>query len=477
MECPHIEESVKLTPADLKNSNCSLWTCEECETKESPWICLSCGNISCGRYVKGHAKKHYEDLNQHCLCLDPAFAVYCYSCDEYIINDSEDNKIQKIRDQLQSNLERLNKIDAKRYAKNISSLKIVPSVLFIIVSTSAYQILGLKNLGNTCYLNAILQSLSNIDPFCRYFKTFRSLTDSDPRKEKHAHNTRAQGDNVCIVDELRKVLDGLGEISSSSYYSPNSFLTAICKLIPRFRGYHQQDAHEFMRYLLDRLHTELGRMRAPYYGNKQVSNTIVTTLFRGSLLNEVNCLVCDINSRKTDSFLDLSLDIPSEFISRRNKSIGDNDISICKLTDCLSSFTELEKLEDSELYYCSSCTKKQLSTKQLRIKTLPRVLCLHLKRFRWSSCIRKKLDIYVEFPMIGLDMKPYLTLKQTSNGRSMYDLIAVVEHHGSGYGSGHYTAYAYKDGWYHFNDSTVSVAMEEHVIKCKAYILFYVQRE
>ena len=62
-----------------------------------------------------------------------------------------------------------------------------------------------------------------------------------------------------------------------------------------------------MRYLLDRLHTELCKMRAPYYGNKQVSNTIVTTLFQGSLLNEVNCLACGINSRKTDSFLGMAI--------------------------------------------------------------------------------------------------------------------------------------------------------------------------
>ena len=61
---------------------------------------------------------------------------------------------------------------------------------------------------------------------------------------------------------------------------------------------------------------------------------------------------------------------------------------------------------------------------------------------------------------------------------SLYDLAAVIVHHGSGAGSGHYTAFGTKNSnWYHFNDSTVSVADPDTVKHCKAYILFYIQRE
>ena len=38
------------------------WRCEECATEESPWICVFCGVVGCGRYVNAHAKKHFEGL-------------------------------------------------------------------------------------------------------------------------------------------------------------------------------------------------------------------------------------------------------------------------------------------------------------------------------------------------------------------------------------------------------------------------------
>ncbi len=75
-----------------------------------------------------------------------------------------------------------------------------------------------------------------------------------------------------------------------------------------FRGYQQQDAHEFMRYLLDRLHTELLAV-LPYPNNKSLyigpkgKSTIVSAIFGGILQNEVNCLICGVESKKHDPFL------------------------------------------------------------------------------------------------------------------------------------------------------------------------------
>merc|ERR1712083_1295550 len=110
-------------------------------------------------------------------------------------------------------------------------------------------------------------------------------------------------------------------------------------------------------------------------------------------------------------------------------------------------FVEREELADSERFYCNSCKSKQPSTKQFRIRRLPTVLCLHIKRFRWTTYARTKIDTFIEFPLNGLDMSSYLPnnlsgTRFSNSGSSLYDLAAVIVHHGTGAGSGHYTAFA-----------------------------------
>ncbi|RXN03871.1 ubiquitin carboxyl-terminal hydrolase 3 [Labeo rohita] len=267
-------------------------------------------------------------------------------------------------------------------------------------------------MGNTCFMNAILQSL-------------RSL-----------------------VEEFRKTLCSLWQ-GSQTAFSPDALFYVIWKIMPSFRN---------------------------------GTSTIVTSVFGGVLQNEVYCLICGTESRKFDPFLDLSLDIPSQF---RIKTTKDQEPRpTCTLNDCLRSFTDLEELDETELYMCHKCKKRQKSTKKFWIQKLPTVLCLHLKRFHWTAFLRNKIDTYVEFPMCGLDMKSYLlelcNSPQPENSlpeKCLYDLAAVVVHHGSGIGSGHYTAYGLHEGrWYHFNDSTVTLVSEEAVLKAKAYILFYTER-
>jgi ubiquitin carboxyl-terminal hydrolase 3 len=99
-----------------------------------------------------------------------------------------------------------------------------------------------------------------------------------------------------------------------------------------------------MRYLLDRLHTELMtlipctpvvRPNSPYVGSPLGKSSVVTAIFGGILQSEVNCLICSMESKKHDPFLgalfsfpcftltvyfflspDLSLDIPTKFTAK-----------------------------------------------------------------------------------------------------------------------------------------------------------------
>uniref|UniRef100_A0A8C4NWR4 Ubiquitin carboxyl-terminal hydrolase n=1 Tax=Dicentrarchus labrax TaxID=13489 RepID=A0A8C4NWR4_DICLA len=469
MECPHLNSNVSC-PSDssrFPNGTPSSWCCNVCRSNKSPWICLTCLMVHCGSY----------------------------RCDDFVVNDTKLGQVQKVREHLQSLENSALMGDRQRKRKLQESLAPDSKLLKDNVSDgAALGATGLRNLGNTCFMNAILQSLSNIEQFSCYFKELPAVAlRSGKTAGRRMYHTRSQGDSsVSLVEEFRKTLCSLWQ-GSQTAFSPDSLFYAIWKIMPSFRGYQQQDAHEFMRYLLDHLHRELQYSRngashpvSPQDGVRLSSAegkccingtaSVVTSIFGGILQNEVNCLICGTESRKFDPFLDLSLDIPSQFRQKRSK---DQDPGpTCTLRDCLRSFTDLEELDETELYYCHKCKKRQKSTKKFWIQKLPKVLCLHLKRFHWTAFLRNKVDTYVEFPLKGLDMRGYLLEPENSLSENcLYDLVAVVVHHGSGVGSGHYTAYGSHEGrWYHFNDSTVTLTNEDTVRKAKAYILFYVER-
>lgn len=492
MECPHLEDNACITTPNVKSENLpSRFVCGVCKTEQSPWICVKCGRIHCGRYVNGHAKLHHEEATNHAVCMDcDNLAVFCYKCDEFVINDTAPGHLEKLRQQLKSISSaqaRMRQKSRRRCSTDSQENEKATKKIKKDDRLSKPRSSGLRNLGNTCFMNAVLQSLSNIQQFCGYIKQLPSLEEKVTKVKKiQTRKSKTPEEDVLLVEELRKTLCALWQ-GSKGAISPESLFAVIWKVVPRFRGYQQQDAHEFMRYLLDRLHTELLTLLpypnsdSPFIGPKGKS-TIVTAIFGGLLQNEVTCLVCGVESKKHDPFLDLSLDIPQQFCTRGVKA-KDGEQLRCTLSDCLQSFTELEELEESELYMCSTCKKKQRSTKKFWIRRLPNVLCLHIKRFRWQSFFRVKLETFVEFPLEGLNMHKYIldNLHETrgsGSGSNEYDLAAVVVHHGSGAGSGHYTSYARHEGqWFHFNDSTVTPCEPETVAKCKAYILFYIRRQ
>ncbi|CAK1542254.1 unnamed protein product [Leptosia nina] len=562
MECSHLLDNVNLNSASKIEdiANTKSFKCSDCPETEQNWLCLQCGLISCGRYVNGHAKQHSESFD-HQLCMScEIYSVYCYKCDEYVSNDTDEQSIDKIRQRVRkirhiksdstvnqstqnsdnkekicsndsthsddspkpdentntefspstNNIENVPVIeneetkdlnseeparslrprsrkrshsnDSNSTDSNISKSKEKKSSPINGKSHREKKIVGLKNLGNTCFMNAVLQSLNNIQEFSCYFSQLPSLeVKSNGRKVYHSRSyTRQEMHDVVMAEELRKVLINLktGGCGSKGAISPECLFLVIWKVVPRFRGYQQQDAHEFLRYMLDRLHTELLQLLPPDKAEggfvpRVPSTSIVTAVFGGTLQSEVRCLACGTESKKFDPFLDLSLELPE--IGRHEGPVS--------LTDCLESFVQVEELADTERYFCSSCKCKQKSTKQFWIRRLPNVLCLHLKRFRWSNYFRTKVDTNISFPLSSLDMSRFVLAnvpdtRRSGRGNYLYDLAAVIVHHGSGAGSGHYTAFAInEDQWFHFNDQTVRPVDISAVATCKPYIMFYIRRE
>ncbi|XP_014292497.1 ubiquitin carboxyl-terminal hydrolase 3 [Halyomorpha halys] len=525
MECPHVNENVKIE-APITQKDTKEWLCAECSSTQQPWMCLYCGVVHCGRYVNRHALEHWEKQGNHSLCLDCVnLTVYCYCCQEYVGNDTVSGLINQLRGALLSwNGESDSKIanDSWQPTTNIQQTRnLRPRTRKRSHSNDSSstgsseniqcktrgktrrkgehdnnhrktqkreklqkRVVGLRNLGNTCFMNAVLQSLSNIEEFCLYFKKLPSLEGIKGRNKVYQSRSIKELKDAIMAEELRKILINLTDQGAKGAISPESLFLVIWKVVPRYRGYQQQDAHEFLRYMLDRLHTELLHL-LPDFTLKDFSHknktSIVTSVFGGTLQSEVRCLNCGTESKKHDPFLDLSLDIPEKCINQRKCKDNAEDTPPCNILDCLTSFIEVEELAETELYYCSNCKSKQRSTKRFWIRRLPNVLCLHLKRFRWNNFFRTKVDTHISFPVIALDMSQFVLsdLPDTrSSGTHLYDLAAVIVHHGGGSGCGHYTAFAIHDGqWFHFNDSMVRPTEIDVVAKCKPYILFYIRRE
>lgn len=157
-------------------------------------------------------------------------------------------------------------------------------------------------------MNSVLQSLSNIQEFSCYFSTLPSLESKTQKRVYHSRSLKENMNDANVVEELRKILRNLSDGGDGSKaISPECLFLVIWKVVPQFRGHRQHDAHEFLRYMLDRLHTEFQHLTVPMdslsVGKTKVLNvpnvtengsimfkgrsSIVTNVFGGTLQSEV----------------------------------------------------------------------------------------------------------------------------------------------------------------------------------------------
>ena len=138
------------------------------------------------------------------------------------------------------------------------------------------------------------------------------------------------------------------------------------------------------------------------------------------------------------------------------------------LAECLSLASVPEILDSENTWYCSTCQEHVQATKQYELYSVPQFLVLHLKRFK--ARVYEKLDLRVDFPLEGLEVR-------TLTGVETYDLVAVANHAGLAF-AGHYTAYVRGKGkgWFEMDDEAVMTINAREVVTKHAYLLFYVRR-
>uniref|UniRef100_A0A673XRB0 Ubiquitin carboxyl-terminal hydrolase 2 n=1 Tax=Salmo trutta TaxID=8032 RepID=A0A673XRB0_SALTR len=323
-----------------------------------------------------------------------------------------------------------------------------------------------------CFMNSILQCLSNTPDLRDYCLRNTHRTDLN-------NNCRAK---AALMEEFAKLTQTLWTSVSSEAISPSDFKTQIQRYAPKFVGYNQQDAQEFLRFLLDGLHNEVNRVtvrpRLPAEDIDHLSDnekgkkmwnkyleredSKVVDLFVGQLKSSLTCSECGYCSTVFDPFWDLSLPIAKK---------GSGEVS---LTDCMRFFTKEDVLDGDEKPTCCRCKARRKCTKKFTIQKFPQILVLHLKRFSENRVRTSKLSTYVNFPLKELDMREFAS---ENSMNAVYNLYAVSNHSGNTLG-GHYTAYCRNPAlgeWYSYNDSryVMTPMSSSQVRSSDAYVLFY----
>ena len=335
----------------------------------------------------------------------------------------------------------------------------------------------------------------------------RMAIQSGPVLDMTYDNSKKYGMDESLFTSLKDIFEAvINQKSRIGVVSPHKFLEILRRENEMFRYAMHQDAHEFLNLLLNQVvdNVEMFSSQHPaplklthtngstpenalsqvmtngisINGTNKPANGLDTTwvhdLFEGTLTSETRCLTCENTSQRDEAFLDLSVDLSAH----------------TSVTSCLRKFSEEEMLCERNKFHCDNCGGLQEAEKRMKIKRLPRILALHLKRFKYTEDLQRlqKLFHRVVYPFY---LRLFNTTDDAEDSDRLYELYAVVVHIGGGPYHGHYVSIIKTQdrGWLLFDDELVEPVDKDYVMNffggepqpgvqdakqlACAYVLFY----
>jgi ubiquitin carboxyl-terminal hydrolase 5/13 len=366
--------------------------CSQCELKENLWLCLTCGNLGCGREIHGglggnaHGVAHNKETGHPVVVKLGSLTaegadIYCYACDE-----------ERSDPELPAHLAHwgINIADRQKTEKSLTEMQIEQNQSWDFSMSGedgemkpifGPGFTGLKNLGNSCYMNSVLQSLFSIPEF---IERYNVLDESDTPKPAENLNIQLQKlANGLLSGRYSKPDDTIDDKYQKGL-APSMLKALVGQGHPEFSTMRQQDSFEFLLHLLKLI------TRSPHTSNP-------VDAFRFEMEQRLQCISCGKVRYRTDEQENISLPVPAEKEGDEFKTVP--------LSKCLDAFTASENVELT----CPSCKSDAGFTKQSKFATLPTVLAINARRFALINWVPTKQDVPVDVSDAPILFDSYLS--------------------------------------------------------------------
>ena len=428
------------------------------------------------------------------------------------LNDSNGQKIGEVRQYIVNNGENINDI-----SNNSSKQTIDQSIdNYIPIKQKFYEPpkIGLQNVGATCYMNATLQCLCQIEKLADYFKSEEKI-DYKIREYKMknedclTYSFKNLIENVWPTNEKYLKKKYTGQNSKNKYFIPKEFKEKISIMNPLFQGVKANDSKDLVNFIIMRLHEELNegeKIKNNNYGvpsqedeigsynffNNSFfteNNSIISKIFYGTLGTKYECSKChikkfnyqsaffyifpleEIRKYKINIEKEKCIQNMQQQMAMMQMQMGQNMFMFNNMNNynaqimCQPYLTQIENINSVNIYECFDYYQK------IEIMSGDNAMhcnnCKSQEAALYQTYIVNSPDIIIiilnrgkgiEFN-VKLEFTELLNLQcyvKNYNGlSSYYKLIGVVTHLGESGASGHFIAYCrspINNTWYQYND-------------------------